>query len=176
MSTQSCGNVALSWPSESQRDPFTTRTRTFLSPPTRTRGLPLHSYSLVFRHGCPTTIYRRDVRITRYQRHFSLLSRSDPIRPSVVHCLAMTRLQQHMLSDRWEDLDKSIFHFTESILLPPNLWLEHGQIILQALFVLTFALLTRSKLSKQPEDAIFAAKYLRHLRNQPHAHPHSRAM
>ncbi|KAH9056783.1 hypothetical protein EDB87DRAFT_1172114 [Lactarius vividus] len=37
--------------------------------------------------------------------------------------------------------------------------------ILQALFILAFALLTRSKSSNQPEDAIHAAKYLRYLRN-----------
>ncbi|KAI9445761.1 hypothetical protein BJY52DRAFT_1228705 [Lactarius psammicola] len=45
----------------------------------------------------------------------------------------------------------------------------HGQMILQALFFLAFALLERLKASKQPEDAIHAAKYLRHLRNQRHA-------
>ncbi|KAI9461259.1 hypothetical protein BJY52DRAFT_1260339 [Lactarius psammicola] len=40
--------------------------------------------------------------------------------------------------------------------------------ILQALFFLSYALLTRATLSKQPEDTIYAAKYLRFLRDQPH--------
>jgi hypothetical protein len=40
--------------------------------------------------------------------------------------------------------------------------------IINALLFLAGALLMRSKKFKQPEDAIYATKYLRHLRNQPH--------
>ena len=40
--------------------------------------------------------------------------------------------------------------------------------VLDALFCLASALLERSKVTNQPEDAIFAAKYLRHLRDHPH--------
>ncbi|KAH9162276.1 hypothetical protein EDB89DRAFT_653226 [Lactarius sanguifluus] len=89
---------------------------------------------------------------------FSLLFRSDPIRPAVVHCLAMTRLQRHMLSDRREDLDKSIFSFHRIDTPPPNLLVVTRSNYLHALFILAFALLTRSKLSKQPEDAIYACQ------------------
>jgi hypothetical protein len=43
-----------------------------------------------------------------------------------------------------------------------------GPLIIHALLFLAGALLKRSAVFKQPEDAIYAAKYLRHLRNQPH--------
>ncbi|KAH9000388.1 hypothetical protein EDB92DRAFT_1831008, partial [Lactarius akahatsu] len=62
----------------------------------------------------------------------------------------------------------AIFHLTELILSLPSSWLEHSPIVLRGLFFLAFALLKRSKASNQPEDAIYAAKYLRHLRDQPH--------
>ena len=41
--------------------------------------------------------------------------------------------------------------------------------IFQALFLLTFALLRHEKGSNQTEDATYVAKYLRFLREQPHA-------
>ncbi|KAH9165770.1 hypothetical protein EDB89DRAFT_1911131 [Lactarius sanguifluus] len=61
----------------------------------------------------------------------------------------------------------SIPHFAESILLPRS-WLERGRMILETFFYLALALLVRSKLSHQSEDAIHAAKYLHHLWDQPH--------
>ena len=95
-------------------------------------------------------------------------SRSDPLRPASCLGLAITRLRRHRLSNQREDLEKAIFHLTESILFPSCLRSEHGSIVLQSLFFLAFALLKRSKVSSQPADAIYAAKYLRHLRDQPH--------
>ncbi len=74
-------------------------------------------------------------------------SQSNPLRLFSVLGLAITRFQRHMLSDQREDLDKSIFHFTESILLQPRSWLEHGPMILPALFFLALALLKRSEVS-----------------------------
>jgi tetratricopeptide (TPR) repeat protein len=73
-----------------------------------------------------------------------------------------------MLSNQWEDLDKAIIHLTESILFHPHSWLEHGPRILQALFLLALALVKRSRVYRLPGDAIYAANYLRYLRNQPH--------
>ena len=73
-----------------------------------------------------------------------------------------------MLSNQKDDLDKAIIHFTKSILLPPHSWLRHGPLILRALLFLAHALVKRSILSNQPEDTIYAAKYLRHLRERPH--------
>ena len=62
----------------------------------------------------------------------------------------------------------AIVHFTESILLLPFSWLQHGSFILDSFFHLASALFMRSKVTKQPGDAIYAAKYLVHLRDQPH--------
>ncbi len=81
----------------------------------------------------------------------------------------MARIRRFSLSDEVDDLNKSVLHLTESILLPPQSWLEDGPLILRALFLLAFALWGRSVVSGLPEDAIYAAKYLRHLRDRPHA-------
>ena len=81
------------------------------------------------------------------------------------------RLQRYTLSNQREDLDKAIVQFTESILLPPFSWLQHGPIILSSLFHLASALVVRSKVTKQPEDVITATKYLFFLRDQPHEIP-----
>jgi tetratricopeptide (TPR) repeat protein len=94
--------------------------------------------------------------------------------------LALKRLHRYTLSNQREDLDKAIVHFTESILLPPLSWLQHrqhGPIILDILFALPCALVLRSDVYKQPKDAIYATKYLIHLRDQPresHNIPHHR--
>lgn len=74
-----------------------------------------------------------------------------------------------MLSNQMEDLDKSISHCTEAILLPPRSWLDHGPMIFRTLFLLASVLFHRSMVSKLPENVIYAAKYLRYLRDQPHA-------
>jgi hypothetical protein len=105
--------------------------------------------------------------ITECQEYLSVTSRSDHLRPVFLLGLATGRYERHMLLNQREDLHKSITHLTESILLPPRSLLEHGPIILQALFLLATALHQRSTLSNLPEDAIYAAKYLRHLRDQP---------
>ncbi|KAI9451571.1 CHAT domain-containing protein [Lactarius psammicola] len=116
------------------------------------------------------SIHEIDSEITQSEHILSIFSRSDPRRHSSVYYLAMIQLERHMRSNQREDLDKAILHFTESLLLAPHSWPEHGQVILTALFHLAFALLERSKVSNQPEDAIYAAKYLRHLRHRPHPH------
>ena len=74
------------------------------------------------------------------------------------------RHSRHRLSNKREDLDKAIFYSTESILLPP-ISLQIGSII--TLFLLADSLVMRSKVSRQPEDVIYATKYLTHLRDQP---------
>jgi hypothetical protein len=95
--------------------------------------------------------------------------RSDPRRREYVLSLASKQLQRFELSNQREDLDNSISHFTELILLPPHSWHQNGTII--ALYSLAHALSTRSEVSNQPEDAIYATKYLFHLRDQLHEIP-----
>ncbi|KAI9454293.1 hypothetical protein BJY52DRAFT_1225163 [Lactarius psammicola] len=114
------------------------------------------------------SIHEIDSLITQFQHVLSILSRSDPCRRSSVRFLGMLRFLRHMRSNQRDDLDKAILHFTESLLLPPRSWLEYGRVVPTSLFHLAWALLERSKVCYQPEDAIYAAKYLRHLRDQPH--------
>ncbi|KAH9024162.1 CHAT domain-containing protein [Lactarius pseudohatsudake] len=86
--------------------------------------------------------------------------------------LAGARLDRYELSNKEEpgasNLDdlKAILHLTESMLLQPQSSPEPKHII-QFLSALTLAL--QRRLGKHPEHATYAAKYLRHLRNQPHA-------
>ena len=98
-----------------------------------------------------------------------MLSHSDPLRPALALQLAIKRLRRYMLSKQKEDLDKSIVQFTESILFPPCLWLVRGAGIHDALYLLSLAVVQRSTVTKLSEDAVYATKYLRHLRSQPHA-------
>ncbi|KAI9432880.1 CHAT domain-containing protein [Lactarius psammicola] len=114
------------------------------------------------------SIHEIDSKITQSEHNLSISSRFDPRRHLTVFYLAMLRLLRHMRSNQREDLDKAILHFTESLLLTPRSWLENGRLILTALFHLAFALLKRPKVSNQPEDVVYAVKYLRHLRDQPH--------
>ncbi|KAF8265306.1 hypothetical protein EI94DRAFT_1804547 [Lactarius quietus] len=106
--------------------------------------------------------------IIRTQESLFGLPRSHPNRLTLVYDLASARLRRYILSDQKEDLDKAIVHLTESILSSPRSWIGHGPGILQALFLLAFALVKRSRVYRMPEDAIHAARYLRCLRDQRH--------
>ena len=96
-----------------------------------------------------------------------MLSRSHPHRPLVAFVLGLSRHHRYLLSDKREDLDKAICHYTETILSLPLSQSLCGPMILDALFFLADALLKRSILSKKPEDASYATKFLFHLRYRP---------
>ena len=64
-----------------------------------------------------------------------------------------------------DDLDKSILHYTEAILLPPMFWTSLN--IFQTLFFLAIALIERSEEFEQPEDNKYSIDYLRRLRTFP---------
>ncbi|KAH9023823.1 CHAT domain-containing protein [Lactarius pseudohatsudake] len=112
-------------------------------------------------------IHEIDSSITRFQQLLALSPQPDSRRLFSVLGLAMAQFKRHMLSDRREDLDRSIFHYMQSMLLPHHLWLEHGLLFLQAQFFLASALFKRLELSKQSQDAVLAAEFLRHLLIQP---------
>ncbi|KAH8991517.1 CHAT domain-containing protein [Lactarius akahatsu] len=113
-----------------------------------------------------------DSAITQYNLFLSQSHPSHPLRPACVYALAKARLGRYEQSNQEEsdvsDLDnlKAILSLFESILLRPRS-LPEPQHIDEFFSALTFALIKRSK--KHPEHVIYAAKYLRHLRNQPHA-------
>ena len=117
------------------------------------------------------SIHEINSSIAQLQHDLAVLSRSNPHRPLKLLILALTRLDRHIQSTQKEDLDKAILHLTESILLLPLSWLElgpHSSLILDTLFYFADALSKRSEVSNQPDDAIYSAKFLHHLRDQPH--------
>ncbi|KAH8977739.1 CHAT domain-containing protein [Lactarius akahatsu] len=114
------------------------------------------------------SVHEIDSFIADCQQILAILPLSDPRRIPYLLFLASRKLLRHTQSNQKEDLDKSIFHSIELIFVP-HLWLEYKSLIFPAVLILANALLARSIVSNQPEDAIFATKYLRHLRDQPHA-------
>ncbi|KAH8992704.1 CHAT domain-containing protein [Lactarius akahatsu] len=84
-----------------------------------------------------------------------------------VHTLARARFGSYTLSQKKEDLDKSMLHNTELILLPPVSLDKHSINIVELLLDLAFALLLRSEDSGQPEDVKYSIVYLRYLRGLP---------
>ena len=114
------------------------------------------------------TIREIDFFIASYQWFLCVLPRSHPVRPGFIHMLALARFQRHGLSNQKDDLDKAILYLTELMPLQPWSRLEPESHILPMSFSLAITLYSRAIKFKQPEDAISAAKYLRHLRDQPH--------
>ncbi|KAI9452962.1 CHAT domain-containing protein [Lactarius psammicola] len=114
------------------------------------------------------TIHEIDSFLTRAQHLLSSSTRSHPLHPARIFDLAMAQLDRHKLSNQKDDLDKAILYLTELIFLQPRSRPEPKPNILLILYNLAVALNKRSNESNQPEDATCAAKYLRHLRDQPH--------
>ncbi|KAF8262636.1 CHAT domain-containing protein [Lactarius quietus] len=116
--------------------------------------------------GVLRSINEIDSDITRYQHLLSIVSRSDPLRPPLLYDLAEGRQERFLLLNQREDFDKSICHLTESILLFPLRWPKSSPIFLTAFLSLASSLVFRSMMYNQPNDAVYAAKYLFHLRDQ----------
>ena len=125
---------------------------------------PVHV--LILENEQKMSVHEIDFSITQQQHLLSTFPRFAPRRLQYLLSLGSKRIHRYSQSGRKEDLDEAIVHLTESMLLLPLLWLQHGPIILHSLFLLSGALVMRSKMSRQPEDAICATKYLFHLRNQ----------
>ncbi|KAH9047145.1 hypothetical protein EDB84DRAFT_1462987, partial [Lactarius hengduanensis] len=71
------------------------------------------------------------------------------------------------LSRQKEDLDKSILHCTESILLLPVSWATPPFHVTRSLFLLATALIYRTRDFNQTEDVKYSIEYLRYLRGLP---------
>ena len=113
-------------------------------------------------------IHEIDADISQYQQLLSALPQYHPFRPICAYHLSAVLFERYLLSDQKDVIDKSIIYLTESLLLSPLSWLEHGPMILEALKDLALRLYVRSGVSKKLEDAIYAAKYLRYLRDPAH--------
>ncbi|KAH9955877.1 CHAT domain-containing protein [Russula compacta] len=110
------------------------------------------------------SLFEIDNDISQLQNLLLTLPRPHPLRSLFLSTLAIIRLKRCTLSDESEDLDKSICHSTEAILLP-FVPIGLGSYVIEALFCLTKALLCSKEL-KQPGDVKHAIKYLRYLRDQ----------
>ncbi|KAH9160818.1 CHAT domain-containing protein [Lactarius sanguifluus] len=106
--------------------------------------------------------------IADFQNVLSRYHRSHSEHIIGVHILAMARFARYTLSQQKEDLDKSILHHTEAILLPPVSRDELSLNIVEHFFALARALLYRSENFEQlAEDVKYSIEYLRHLRGLP---------
>ncbi|KAH9047135.1 CHAT domain-containing protein [Lactarius hengduanensis] len=107
-----------------------------------------------------------DNAIASFQISIFHFPRPHPEHITSVHSLAMARLVRYGLSQQREDLDKSILHYTEAILLPISR-ARHSFHVVQLLFHLVGALLDRSKDFDQTEDVTYSIEYLRYLQGLP---------
>ena len=116
----------------------------------------------------PVSIADIDGSITRTQNALSLFPRSDHSHADCTNILARARFLRFQHLEQKEDLDKSILHITEAILLPtfPNSG-RPSYYVVELLFFLTRALLQRSQVFGQPEDLKCTIKYLQHLHKLP---------
>ena len=114
------------------------------------------------------SIHEIDARISQSRLLLSTLPRGHSLRPIGVSILGIRLLARYCQSKQQDDLDKSILHLTESLLFSPLSWLPFGPMILDVLYYLSHSLSERSSASEEPEGAIYATKYLRHLRGLAH--------
>ena len=103
--------------------------------------------------------------ISDFQLRVSSLPRHHPLRPVYNITLSDRLLERYQLLGQKDDLEKSILYLTESLFFPPLSWILFGQMIHKALFFLALSLFERSKLAKEPKDAINAAKYFRYMQD-----------
>jgi tetratricopeptide (TPR) repeat protein len=117
----------------------------------------------------PGPIHEIGADISEYNLILSALPRYHPLRTILAAILGLQLLERYVLSNQKDDLDKSILYMTESLLSSPVLWFAYGPIIGAVLYHLAVSLHQRSITSKEPVGAIYAASYLRYLRDPAHA-------
>ena len=109
-----------------------------------------------------------DRNITLLENSASLYPRYYSERINCVYNLAEMRWVRYQLSNEKQDLNKSIVHCTEAILLPPisrdGPYLNN---VYQLLFRLASALLERYEEFEQPEGVKYSIDYLWYLRGLP---------
>ncbi|KAH9017631.1 CHAT domain-containing protein [Lactarius pseudohatsudake] len=117
--------------------------------------------------GSQQSMQEIDSSIAGSQQLLSALPRFHPLRSACACILAKERLYRYTLSNQKGDLDQTVLHLTESILLQTLSRPESGSNIYLFFFNLASALYLRANKYKQPEDAAYSAQYLRHLRDRP---------
>ncbi|KAH9993125.1 hypothetical protein BJV74DRAFT_795650 [Russula compacta] len=113
--------------------------------------------------------------ISLYHNKLLEFPRLHPLRSLCLLSLAMVRLRRYRSSNEGEDLNKSISHSTEAILLQHDTPIQLGSYVIEILFRLANALLLRSLKLEQPDDVKHAVKYLRYLQDKSLETPSSYA-
>ena len=104
-----------------------------------------------------------DGEISDYGHILSSLPRSHPLTFSPLVALACCYNNRYMQSDRKEDLDRAILHFTQAIFVSRLSGDIYDQNTVQTFFLLAFRLLRRADDFDQPSDAQYCAEYFRYL-------------
>ncbi|KAH9955986.1 CHAT domain-containing protein [Russula dissimulans] len=95
----------------------------------------------------------------------SSLTRSDPLFPSLIRILGLSRLNRYTLSHNQQDRDKSLIYQTHSIFLPFDPFPD-GSHPIPSFFLLSRALLDRSYKLKQLSGVEYCVKYFHFLRDR----------
>ncbi|KAI9444037.1 CHAT domain-containing protein [Lactarius indigo] len=107
-----------------------------------------------------------DDRIASLQNSILHLPRLHSEHITSVQTLSLARQVRYYKSKQKEDLDKSILHHTEAILLPVSR-AKYSFSVVQSFFYLAGALLVRSEDFDQTEDLKNCIEYLRYLQGLP---------
>ena len=103
-----------------------------------------------------------DSRIATLQLWLSSSSYSHQERHQKLIDLSRERRGRYELSKQLEDIDKSILHLTEAVLLPlPPL--VHSDVCVNCFFLLALSFFDRFHLTRQPGDLKYSIDYFRHL-------------
>ncbi|KAI0250881.1 hypothetical protein BJV78DRAFT_526695 [Lactifluus subvellereus] len=123
-------------------------------------------YSLLCR-SMGTRQYPVDDDIAVMEHSLSLLPQRHPARPIRLLDLVNARSKRYNLSRQVEDIDKSLLHATEAILLPNRPWAGCIVSVFSLFFAIANALLARSTHSQKVEDVKYSIYYLCYLRGLP---------
>ena len=113
-----------------------------------------------------TPISDIDGKISDYQHFLSSLPRSHPSTFLFDTALALSYQNRYVQSNRKQDLDRAIFHFTQAIFVSRLAGDIDAQIVVQTFFLLASMLLQRADHFDQPSDAHYCAEYFRYLQSQ----------
>ena len=133
----------------------------------RTPGLSfLQSHSILTLSILTASLSELENCILQFQNKLSGSPRTDPCRSTYLANLAEARLARYHLSDEKDDLERSIAHSAEAILLLYHPLVRHDPNIITTFFFFSDALLRLSQKFNQLGYAKHCVKHFRYLRDQ----------
>jgi hypothetical protein len=130
-------------------------------------NVSLLSHSISYSSYFIADVYEWDTRISRLENILKRSLRSHPRRQKTLALLGRSLFQRRKLMSRSDDVDQSILHLIEAILLLLRVPGEFGVNLIEIFSELAFDLIQRSKRSNGFEDANFAIQCFRCLQSQP---------